>query len=79
MPLAKFNRATGTLVDDLVAAVRRWDDHLPGCRMWRHEVQHVGQLLICSGKDTLVVDEDCSCGYEEFVAKLAVLDEASRG
>lgn len=77
--LANFDYRTGPLVDDLVAAARRWDDHLPGCGMWRHEVEHLGQLLICSGKDTLLVDEECTCGYDEFMAKLAALDEASGG
>lgn len=57
----------------VVALAGRWDDHLSGCRMWRHEVERVGTLRICSGRDTLVADEECLCGYEEF---RAALDEA---
>lgn len=69
-----FSPQEADALADALEAAERWDDHLPGCAMWRHEVEHLGQLLICSGRDTLVVDEDCTCGYDEFRAKVDHLD-----
>ena len=51
--------------------LRTWNEHLPGCAKWVHQVEQVGQAYVCEGEDILDDTKACTCGWDAVERELA--------